>query len=884
MPVQERGTAPVERGGGLIPPVHPLTGPVELRVHGVGGTPPAQLLSDLSPDQVAGDKIAGFYRTVDDEHGRHIEAYSWGGLTSRSSFRVLWILMLPFALSNLAGWMCQPSVARSKARFLVHRFIARAAGLLLTLNVVTLLLMIGEDLIAVRCRGATTCTSRLRPVRLLNEHVFIAQGGAHFVGRAMAVGAFLPVLAVLVFDLLSRASARLYERAEPAVQAAATGRPKVESAAGFGTSLDSPKFWNGYGSARRLSGLHTAAAIAFVAAVLALTAQRTVAPAQSAGWTDAVTAVGAAIIALALILLAVDTAPPWIARVLLGLSVIAFAAAVWLAWALQALKVPPADVVKLRYVANGMWAAQAVIIIGSVLLAFVSRRNVDTFPRPATALVSLLAIGIVNAFGSLVIILIAGWIAAPAPSSTRTTTQARDLSLYAVNGKIATWIICAVIVVTVLLAIAAVIGWLAAGGAGQRQEIRAEYVAAPGTPEPASDKWMIRKWDDGKDADTWLRSIARFRFLAKALRQLGRLLLIVIPAALLTTAVVEFRYWTGAGITPLHWMTTGAGWLALALPALLVFLLRLGWRNLGARRGIGVVWDVATFWPRAYHPYAPPCYAERAVPELGRRLSHLEANGAEVTVAAHSQGAIVAAAALLQRASGQPADVPPGQAAQPQPPVGLVTFGAPLDTLYRWAFPAYFDRASLLWIGATGAPTEPGEKRQWTNFYYQTDYVGRTWTDGAHNQCLTDPPTARYVYQQPRAAIGTHSGYWHDARVWAAELNPDPACWRPAGCTELDGPSCPASAPTVAGLRSLVDDVEKVASAARLARLHLELPAAGAEIPRLTVLTEGAAPPAAVARFTASFPVPKPGSAPDPEEPPDPGTPPDPESPPDPGE
>ena len=163
MPVQERSTVPVERGGGLVPPVHPMDGDVELRVHGVGGTPPAQLLSDLSPDQVAGDKIAGFYRTVDDEHDRHIEAYSWGGLTSRSSFRVLWILMLPFALSNLAGWMCQPSVARHKARFLVHRFIARAAGLLLTLNVVILLLMIGEDLIAVRCRGATTCTSRLPP-------------------------------------------------------------------------------------------------------------------------------------------------------------------------------------------------------------------------------------------------------------------------------------------------------------------------------------------------------------------------------------------------------------------------------------------------------------------------------------------------------------------------------------------------------------------------------------------------------------------------------------------------------------------------------------------------------------------------------------------------
>ncbi len=40
-------------------------GVTELRVHGVGGSPPDATLGDLAPEQVSGDAIAGFYRTSD---------------------------------------------------------------------------------------------------------------------------------------------------------------------------------------------------------------------------------------------------------------------------------------------------------------------------------------------------------------------------------------------------------------------------------------------------------------------------------------------------------------------------------------------------------------------------------------------------------------------------------------------------------------------------------------------------------------------------------------------------------------------------------------------------------------------------------------------------
>lgn len=146
MPVPRSGTGTGSRPAGLVQPPVDLSGVTELRLHGVGGATPEQLLGDLAPEQVAGDRIAGFYRTGD-LGGRHVEAYSWGGLTSYSGWRVLWILLLPFALANVAGWMCTPATHRDPRRFRLHRAAARWASLGLTGNLVVLLAMIGMDLV-----------------------------------------------------------------------------------------------------------------------------------------------------------------------------------------------------------------------------------------------------------------------------------------------------------------------------------------------------------------------------------------------------------------------------------------------------------------------------------------------------------------------------------------------------------------------------------------------------------------------------------------------------------------------------------------------------------------------------------------------------------------
>ena len=96
-----------------------VTDVVELRVHGVSGTPPQDLLDRPLVTQVAGDGSAGFYRPrllaerddvagpsaerTDAGTGAPLEGYVWGGLTSGSPGRALWLVLLPFTLINVAA-------------------------------------------------------------------------------------------------------------------------------------------------------------------------------------------------------------------------------------------------------------------------------------------------------------------------------------------------------------------------------------------------------------------------------------------------------------------------------------------------------------------------------------------------------------------------------------------------------------------------------------------------------------------------------------------------------------------------------------------------------------------------------------------------------------
>ncbi|MGH3681323.1 MAG: hypothetical protein ACRDT2_13910, partial [Natronosporangium sp.] len=288
--------------------------------------------------------------------------------------------------------------------------------------------------------------------------------------------------------------------------------------------------------------------------------------------------------------------------------------------------------------------------------------------------------------------------------------------------------------------------------AGVRQWY-AEHVSSP----EAEPEWTVDALA-GPGGRRWAAGVARFRRLAELPRESDRLLVAIGAVGVAILLVVEVRVWLlGAPVWQTAWTHTLSAYLGVGMPVLLMLLLRRGWRSLDSRRRIGMLWDVFTFWPRAYHPLAPPSYAERAVPELQRRLWRIHDNGGRVVLAAHSQGSVIAAAALLQREERPPSG----------DRVALVTFGSPLGTLYRWAFPAYFhDQLLRRLVPAAGSGVE---LVAWRSYYYQTDYVGReVFADpevGVDTE-LPDPPTSWHILDQPAPKPGSHSGYWSDPAVW----------------------------------------------------------------------------------------------------------------------
>lgn len=165
---------------------------VELRVHGVSGTPPEDLLDRPLVRQVAGDKIAGFYRprlaeewtdqAVGDQAvtGPYLEGYVWGGFTSGSPSRALWLLLLPFTLINTAPRLrpAGPPGRRVKALIVVSRLLALSLTVTFTLAVAGVTI----EVLARQC-GADPTTCQALPGFFEGWQARVGSGGRLAFGR-----------------------------------------------------------------------------------------------------------------------------------------------------------------------------------------------------------------------------------------------------------------------------------------------------------------------------------------------------------------------------------------------------------------------------------------------------------------------------------------------------------------------------------------------------------------------------------------------------------------------------------------------------------------------------------------------------------------------------
>ncbi|MFE6774235.1 hypothetical protein ACFVFD_35175 [Streptomyces fimicarius] len=710
---------------------------LELLVHGVGGATPQEMLGDPRTVRVTGDATAAVYRRTEDAHGeKHperyrdepvAEAYCWSGLTSGNGSRALWLLLLPFMVVNLAHWMRPTATGRTRAVRL-YGVLVRLVALSLTVLLTAAACEVALDLLAWQCAGAEACAERRSWLGFLSAH----QGGWWSQpGRRLALAALVPAALVGLLWYLSNRTWSAYEAQRPldggeidaydpdgSQEAHGPGAPDPDDADGaprppapVRPALGRPGFWYGRRLVARLRAAHTAAGFLTVAAAVAGAAAR---HDRSAGGTvpqfiGAAVEGGIALCALVVVWVvcrrgrsertrdtrldaALITYLPGSALALLALSVL-FAS--WSRPDWQSSGSLPGEAT-FRLLALG----QGVLV---VVLAMVARGLYRRTPEPRTILyglggpaVAMLACALGGVMTGGVAQRVADWLDG---SGTPGMGHGTDI---AGPPVLLSWQASVIPVLLLLLLVPVLVLVVRTARAARRlgPVIEAEY--APEAP------------DAGRT-----RRIARIRATAALTDSAPWIVGVVSAATLLLGAGAIAGSWrsdevpgrAADGSGPLlesfaeAAQSTGS-WLIGFGFILFVAGGRRAYKDASARRTIGILWDVGTFWPRAAHPFAPPCYAERAVPDLASRMSAWTTTTprGRLVISGHSQGSVLAASAVWQ--------LPDATRRR----VALLTYGSPLERLYgRW-FPAYFGPDPLLGLHRS--------VHCWRNLWRATDPIG----------------------------------------------------------------------------------------------------------------------------------------------------------------
>ncbi|WP_371636981.1 hypothetical protein OG988_33405 [Streptomyces zaomyceticus] len=701
---------------------------LELLVHGVGGATPQDMLDDPRTVRITGDRTAAMHRRAEDldaeDHPERYaarpvpEAYCWSNLTSGDGARALWLLLLPFMVANLAHWMRPPAQGRP-GLVRLYGVLVRLVALTLTVLLTAAACEVALDLTAWQCAASTACTDAYSWLGFLSE----GRGGWWSApGRRLVLAALVPALLVGLLWYLSNRTWSAYEAQRPPTgYDDPVAEPQVDTEAadaGEATpvpaeprpALGRPGFWYGRRLVARLRAAHTAAGFLTVAAALATAAGRhdvtTPGPRALLG-----SILQGAVATLALLVVWVvcrrgrserrldlrieRTLVSWLPGVSFALLVLTALHTGWSRPGWTSGGSLPGDVAF-----GALTLAQGGLVVALGVVALLLQRP---HRDPRTALrglggpaVAMLACALAGVMSGGVAQRVADWLDGPAtPGMGDAGPRIGPPVLLSWQASVIPVLLLLLLVPAALLAVRTVL---------TARRLRA---AVEGDYDAADERDPVRTGQ-----------IAAGRARASLTDSAPVLVGVVSGATLLLGAGSVAGAWAsgnvpGRAFDGAHPAIASLASATQAIGSWMIgfgFLLFVTWgrrayRDASARRTIGILWDVGTFWPRAAHPFAPPCYAERAVPDLTWRMSSwTRSTGGRLVISGHSQGSVLAAAAVWQ--------LPPTTRGR----VALLTYGSPLERLYgRW-FPAYFGPEALRALNRT--------VHCWSNLYRATDPIG----------------------------------------------------------------------------------------------------------------------------------------------------------------